>query len=63
MYLFCYYLGSSLIGWVSGIIFSYQSWVVFIAWLGLLILGLLAITIALAKLEKQRLAKSVIAAV
>lgn len=55
MYLFCYYLGSSVIGWASGFIFTHMSWTIFMAWLGALILGLLGITITLAALEKRRL--------
>lgn len=33
MYLFCYYMGSSIIGWVSGLIFAHFGWVAVIGWL------------------------------
>ncbi|WP_051866984.1 MFS transporter [Corynebacterium atypicum] len=33
MYLLCYYAGSSLIGWLSGFIFSTWGWVGLVAWL------------------------------
>lgn len=52
MYLFCYYLGSSLVGWFSGIIFTHASWVVFVGYLTVLLCGLLAITVALARLAR-----------
>lgn len=33
MYLFCYYVGSSILGWSSGYVFSHLSWGWFITWL------------------------------
>ncbi|NLZ57977.1 MAG: MFS transporter [Corynebacterium sp.] len=52
MYLFCYYIGSSAVGWFSGVIFTHASWLVFIAYLTVLLGGLLAIAVTLARLEK-----------
>lgn len=33
MYLFCYYVGSSVLGWVSGFVFTHAGWPTFIGWL------------------------------
>lgn len=52
MYLFCYYAGSSLVGWFSGIIFTHASWAVFVGYLTVLLCGLLAIAVTLARLGK-----------
>ncbi|ALC06990.1 transporter [Corynebacterium deserti GIMN1.010] len=52
MYLFCYYVGSSVIGWLSGFVFTHASWLAFIGWLLLLLLGVLSISASLAKLAK-----------
>lgn len=54
MYLFCYYVGSSVIGWLSGFIFTYLPWQAFIGWLLALLCGVLAISITLARLAKQQ---------
>ncbi|WP_080791942.1 MFS transporter [Corynebacterium pacaense] len=54
MYLFCYYVGSSLLGWVSGFVFSHAPWTLFIGWLLLLLLVTLAISVALARLDRGR---------
>lgn len=54
MYLFCYYVGSSVIGWLSGFIFTYLPWQAFIGWLLALLCGVLAISITLAQLAKQQ---------
>lgn len=52
MYLFCYYIGSSAVGWFSGVIFTHASWLVFISYLTVLLGGLLAIAVTLARMEK-----------
>ena len=52
MYLFCYYLGSSAVGWFSGFIFTNASWVVFIAYLSGILGVLLAVTVLLARLAR-----------
>ena len=54
MYLFCYYVGSSVIGWLSGFVFTYLPWQAFIGWLLALLCGVLAISITLARLAKQQ---------
>ncbi len=51
MYLFCYYVGSSLVGWLSGSVFTHAPWIVFIGWLLILLMGVLAIAVALARME------------
>ncbi|MCK7676267.1 MFS transporter [Corynebacterium pygosceleis] len=49
MYLFCYYLGSSLVGWFSGLILVRHSWTGLIVWL-LAVLGVqLLIAVALTR--------------
>ena len=52
MYLFCYYVGSSAVGWFSGIIFTHASWVVFVGYLTGLLVVLLAVTVMLARLAR-----------
>ena len=53
MYLFCYYVGSSVIGWVSGFAFTHLPWLAFIGWLILLLFGVLAICVTLARLARN----------
>lgn len=53
MYLFCYYVGSSVIGWVSGFAFTHLPWLAFIGWLILLLCGVLAICVTLARLARN----------
>lgn len=53
MYLFCYYVGSSVIGWFSGFIFTHLPWIAFIGWLVFLLCGVLVISLTLAKLARQ----------
>lgn len=40
MYLFCYYAGSSLFGWLSGFFFAGLGWHGMLLWLGMLLLGM-----------------------
>ncbi|QNQ91258.1 MFS transporter [Corynebacterium poyangense] len=54
MYLFCYYAGSSIIGWMSGYVFSSQEWLGLIVWLLLLASGLVAIATLSAIAEKSQ---------
>ncbi|BAU97296.1 transporter [Corynebacterium suranareeae] len=53
MYLFCYYVGSSVVGWGSGFVFTHLPWIAFIGWLVLLLCGVLGISITLAKLAHK----------
>lgn len=52
MYLFCYYAGSSLFGWVSGYFFAGFGWYGMLVWLALLLLALIAVVLFLARREK-----------
>lgn len=52
MYLFCYYVGSSVVGWFSGIIFTHARWWVFIGYLTGILLVLLVVTVMLARLAQ-----------
>lgn len=47
MYLLSYYVGSSVVGWMSGCAFDSLSWHGFIGWLSLWVLALLGIAVAL----------------
>lgn len=47
MYLLSYYVGSSVVGWMSGYAFDSLSWLGFIGWLSLWTLALLGIAVAL----------------
>lgn len=49
MYLFCYYLGSSLLGWLSGFFFAGLGWTGMLVWLTLILLILLALVVSLAR--------------
>ncbi|MGD7003517.1 MFS transporter [Corynebacterium halotolerans] len=49
MYLFCYYLGSSLLGWVSGFFFTGLGWHGMLVWLGGILLSLVAVVAFLAR--------------
>ena len=52
MYLFCYYVGSSAVGWFSGFIFTHASWWVFVGYLTGILVVLLAVTVMLARLAR-----------
>src|SRR5699024_7278071 len=52
MYLFCYYLGSSVVGWFSGFVFTHASWWVFVGYLTGILVVLLAVTVMLARLAR-----------
>ena len=47
MYLFCYYLGSSLVGWFSGTVLVRAGWSGLIVWLLALLVIQLLIAVAL----------------
>jgi YNFM family putative membrane transporter len=51
LYLFCYYLGSSVIGWCSGIVWAHGGWAGMVAWLGCCLAAALAIALGLRKLQ------------
>lgn len=53
MYLFCYYLGSSVLGWGSGFIFTHADWTLFIGWLLVLLSGVFLVALVLARLERR----------
>lgn len=50
MYLCSYYLGSSVLGWVSGFVFMHASWLVFLGWL-LIWVGFLTCTALILRLR------------
>ncbi|QEQ33413.1 Hypothetical protein ES271_0649 [Corynebacterium pseudotuberculosis] len=50
MYLLSYYVGSSVVGWLSGYAFDALSWHGFIGWLSLWTIALLGIAVALRRL-------------
>lgn len=54
MYLFCYYVGSSVMGWLSGYVFTHMGWAWLIAWLVFWSAVLLALTLILADGFKAR---------
>lgn len=49
MYLFCYYLGSSLLGWLSGFFFAGLGWHGMLVWLGVILFGLTGVVVLLAR--------------
>ncbi|QGU08572.1 Inner membrane transport protein YnfM [Corynebacterium occultum] len=51
MYLFCYYLGSSLLGWLSGFFFAEFGWAGMLLWLAGILLGLLVLVVFLTRRE------------
>ncbi|MGP6175635.1 MFS transporter [Corynebacterium sp. A21] len=51
MYLFCYYLGSSLLGWLSGFFFAGLGWHGMLAWLGGILLGMATVVVLLTRRE------------
>ena len=55
MYLLCYYVGSSVMGWLSGYVFSHLGWAWLITWLVVWSLGLLILTLILSDRFKARL--------
>ncbi|MDU0479721.1 MFS transporter [Staphylococcus chromogenes] len=52
MYLFCYYVGSSIFGWLSGYFF-HVSWGMFLGWLAGLVGIIVALTLALYRLSPR----------
>lgn len=53
MYLFCYYVGSSVVGAAAGLVFASLSWAGFIGCLALIVLLILGIAVYLAKRERS----------
>lgn len=53
MYLFCYYAGSSLLGWLSGFFFAGLGWHGMLIWLGVIILGMAGVVGFLARRTRE----------
>lgn len=54
MYLLCYYVGSSVLGWVSGYVFSHFEWTGLMSWLLAWSVGLILLTLTLTGPLKER---------
>lgn len=53
MYLFCYYAGSSLLGWLSGFFFAGLGWHGMLIWLGVILLGMAGVVGFLARRTRE----------
>jgi YNFM family putative membrane transporter len=47
LYLFFYYLGSSVLGWLAGVVWSWAGWPGFVSMLGAVLLGAMAVALHL----------------
>jgi YNFM family putative membrane transporter len=47
LYLFFYYLGSSVVGWLAGVVWAWAGWPGFVSMLGAVLLGAMAVALHL----------------
>jgi YNFM family putative membrane transporter len=50
IYLFFYYLGSSVVGWVAGIVWARAGWAGVVSMLGVVLVGAMAVALRLRRL-------------